>query len=443
MKMEVEGDVKSMQAYDANARKSRKYRQRPMFGAPPNSKFIYLLFANNHYDAVLTPRHLFSKDFQGKWCDWCRKPVKYGTNGHQCKRNCHVCNNDQCQIEATNWFTCDDCNKKVRNSTCEHMHVVNKRCKTRPYCKQCQRLIVISPYNENNKITPEDISRRILEHKCGEQWCPNCKDFFVRSHRDDGLCFVKASEIQNTPTDSARGGSPKYIFYDIETHTDEAVLPHDVDVADRKMVHYTDWVEAQYYDGTRRTFDTIDSFCTWLFDFGTHSEYTVIAHNGRGYDFIFVLQWLATQGHKVSYTHLKTVQNGTKVMSMKVIKGTKVIRFVDSLNFFACALSDLPKTFGIQLPVEVVASLKGTSLALESELAGGADVCAKGFFPYKFNHPTNQGYSGPVPDKHYFGIDTWGTSAKALDKKARFEAWWDYLRESKFEWNLQNELVAC
>ena len=145
--------------------------------------------------------------------------------------------------------------------------------------------------------------------------------------------------------------------------------------------HVVNYSISQYMDGKEFIHTSINEFCTWLFKY-CHKGYTVIAHNGKGYDCQFILEWLVSK--KITPNIINT---GDKIMYMEV-KQEFNIRFIDSLSFIQMKLKDFPATFNIE--------------------------GVKGYFPYKFNIPENYNYIGKYPSPLYYGTET-------MTKKDRLE----------------------
>ncbi len=431
-----QGGLLSVEDYD---RKQGAKYHRPMQKAPDNATFIYLLYDGKHYDTVLMPKKLFQPDFVGKWCHWCSRSVVYGdSNTHQCMRNCQVCNDDDCPTDVMEWETCVDCNKMVKNETCMRMHKVNNRCTRLTKCTKCLKRIKVNAGRDHRVTKPSEVAERVANHVCGEKWCPACKEYLHPTHRDEGKCFIQKEEPKTTPLDKQRNNDPKYIFFDFETHTSQG--SSDM-VPGTKYVHTVDWAEAQYWNGERKTFTTLDSFCEWIFNFNLHDKYTVIAHNGKGYDFIFIQKWFATYGVAKRFTNIRTIKQGSKVITLQVSLGRKTIRFVDSINFFISSLSKLPKSFNLKLEPHVVEAVSRSSIVVDIPGSKDTNVCSKGFFPYLFSNPANAGYEGPVPDKKWFGmVDLKRASVDEKKVIVKFNKWWQHLRDTEFVWNLANEL---
>ena len=123
--------------------------------------------------------------------------------------------------------------------------------------------------------------------------------------------------------------------------------------------------------------DTADKFGSWLIT-DQHKYSKVVAHNMKGYDGYFLLEYLIDQSMRPD----KIIYNGSKIMYMTMERGLH-IRVIDSLNFLPMKVSALPKAFGIK-------ELK------------------KGWFPHHFNTQENQNYVGPYPDPKYYGHDFMG-----------------------------------
>lgn len=118
--------------------------------------------------------------------------------------------------------------------------------------------------------------------------------------------------------------------------------------------------------------DCVERFCRFLFC-RKHKGATAVAHNSRGYDLQFILQYI----HKMEHAMVpKIITRGLELMMVKV----GGIRVIDSLNFLPMPLAKLPKTFGV-------------------------DEVKKGHFPHYFNLLHNQNYVGEWPAAHFYGPD--------------------------------------
>ena len=108
----------------------------------------------------------------------------------------------------------------------------------------------------------------------------------------------------------------------------------------------------------------------------------VIAHNGKGFDFHFIMKEMLANGNCP-----QVIYAGSKIMTMK--DHALNIQFLDSLNFLPMKLSQLPKAFGLD------------------------DGLAKGFFPHYFNTRPNQSYKGPYPNPEFYGHDDMSPSERS------------------------------
>jgi hypothetical protein len=133
-------------------------------------------------------------------------------------------------------------------------------------------------------------------------------------------------------------------------------------------------------------FDSNKEFGDWLF---SNPHFVAIAHNLRGYDGCFVLQYII-QHIMPGDGAPQVIANASKLTSITFRK----VKLIDSLSFFPTSLENLPKMFGI------------------TELK-------KGFFPHLFNTPENFEYVGPYPCKESYGYKFFSES-----KKNEFDEWY-------------------
>jgi hypothetical protein len=155
--------------------------------------------------------------------------------------------------------------------------------------------------------------------------------------------------------------------------------------------------------GAFNGYNCTDEFCNFLFS-GVNNGYTVMAHNGAGYDNKFILKWCLSKGLKPD----TYIRQGSKIAYMTFRKCK--IRFVDTLNFFQCRLKDLSKTYSIDT--------------------------LKGHFPHHFNTPENQNYIGCIPAEEHFGTFTMSPD----DYKKDFLPWYKE-QANVTDWNFKEELI--
>ena len=123
--------------------------------------------------------------------------------------------------------------------------------------------------------------------------------------------------------------------------------------------------------------DTSRKFSEWSVS-KQHKNMTVMAHNARAYDSYFVYNYLIN--HPIIP---EIIFKESKIMYCK-INNQLNIRMLDSLNFLPMALSQLPKSFGLE-------ELK------------------KGYFPHLYNAPKFEEDFNKVlpnlPDMHFYDVD--------------------------------------
>ncbi|XP_046569532.1 uncharacterized protein LOC124277858 [Haliotis rubra] len=149
--------------------------------------------------------------------------------------------------------------------------------------------------------------------------------------------------------------------------------------------------------------NTATLFCKWLFT-KAHRNFSVFAHNFKGYDGYFLLDYLI--GNSILPDNM--VYNGSKLMYMHIPRGLN-IRLLDSLSFFNTKLANLPKMFHLE-------ELK------------------KGYFPHYFNTSVNQQYVGPYPDASFYGINNMST----LDR-SHFLTWYSKQKHNIFHFTQEME----
>ena len=120
---------------------------------------------------------------------------------------------------------------------------------------------------------------------------------------------------------------------------------------------------------------------------GDDRHVIVLFHNLKGYDGMFLLQYMYAQNRAVE----RLVTVGVKVLSFTSDRLT----FKDSLCFLPFSLASFPATFGL------------------------TELC-KGFFPHLFNTAEHQTYVGPMPELQYYDPD--GMSPNEREELVRWHA---------------------
>ena len=346
-------------------------------------KVIYLYHHDTHYEVITTMTGFLGKCY---FCPTCLKGYEHETlKHHRCKNKCACCHTMNCPgIDLEDdWRRCEDCERYFRGDECFQNH--QKRgakggksvCQNYCKCPRCQKVI-------NRSI------RSLLEHKCGEVYCKICHEYVEPNvHR----CYVQLPRKRKAQGDDDEEQRPEYFFFDFECRQEDGIhVPNLVVVKDM-------YNKETIFRGD----DTKDAFCRWLFQ-DKHADSVWIAHNLKGYDSYFVLQYLydnAIMPH--------VILNGAKVMQIEV-KDLN-IKFIDSLNFFIMPLSALPEAFGLT----------------EME---------KGFFPHFFNTKANEEYRGPLPGAEYYDPD-----GMKPETRAKFLKWHQTQTKNEVVFDMKEDIV--
>lgn len=364
---EIEQHFKHYQLvlYDISCTYSKSF----FYCGDPNLKHIYLLLYNNHYYTIKSPKSFFNTKH---FCHYCKTPFNHIAN-HKCKYICFMCKRTECDYESK--VQCTKCLKFCLNSACLQNHV--NICSFKSFCENCQQ----NYYNYFH----------VCKADC--RWCDNCKTSADHSHR----CFIKSDCL---PLNKYVG----YIFYDFEAaHSKSNVHVPNLVVAYKYNLDKTIIERKYFYDKGK---DVNQAFCSWLF---SEPYYIAIAHNFKGYDSAFIMNYLLTN-LLPNKPMPKIINTGTKIIGVE----WKNVRCLDSYCFLPMALSEFSKTFGLD---EV-----------------------KGYFPHFFNTESNQsiiGEPGWLPERHFYG-DKYMSS----QKKKKFDMWYDSQKKSNKVFNFKDEFIA-
>ena len=345
-----------------------------VYTGPLKPKGIYLLYNDNHYDLITSMAAYLRR---GYWCHECKQGYDVKSR-HMCEKTCRLCHHGGCRMgrDIDTWKYCEDCNRYFKDATCyaNHKRVRSEKGEWKTVCQQYYKCSTCQQF----------INRRLYkgyEHKCGESFCGICKKFCPIGHK----CYIQPvnddlkKKKGETNDEKADPDKLKYIFFDFECTQDEGLHEPNLCVVQKVCEECADQefeepcaVCGEEKQRVFRGEGCRDNFCTWLFENEENKHSICIAHNLKGYDSYFILQFL--------YDNVilpEVIMNGGKVMSLHVKECD--IKFIDSLNYFTMPLSKLPKAFGIQ-------------------------EC-KGHFPHLFNKKANQDYIGDLPAVEYFDPD--------------------------------------
>lgn len=357
-------------------------------GNVETSKFtINLIFHNGHFNVITSLTAAFACTY---FCEACHIPYDHKSH-HRCTNICPCCQtiSPPCMKEYEG-ILCPTCNITYKNRLCFTAHK-SERCKTVKKCTKCAKLII---FNE-----------RKSDHVCGEVYCRICRDFKQPNHK----CYMKCNN--NLPPKS----DFLYIFFDLETRQDE-VLSSDPEI----NVHKVNLCVSKQYcwkciagepcdkcKHPMRVFKSnpVKQFMDYVMDVRKPFEKAcVIAHNGQGFDFQFLLKYILEE---TKFTP-SLIMRGTKIILMEIDN----VRFIDSLSYFPMALSALPKAF--DLPPER----------------------KKGYFPHLFNTIANQKYVGLLPAKEFYCPES------MFEKSYRdFENWYDEQVSNNYVFDFEKEIL--
>ena len=312
-----------------------------------------------HYHTIKSMTGLLNMSY---FCDKCM--TGYHHKGeHHYKATCEKCKTTECLKEPTSTtkLPCDVCGVTFRSRDCYDRHLTKtylnsgKRkgeAKSKSICEsfwQCRQCV---QYFETRHRTKKD-------HRCGEMFCRNCKKWDVIKYHQ---CYIRRPESKKP--------RKTLIVFDAESNQESGMHIPNLIVARVYDLKTEDYTEVHF-----RGDDVTDEFCSWLFTH-EHKDAVITAHNFKGYDGYFILQYMTKNGIKHS-----PIYADSKIMTIKIDSKLNMT-FIDTLNFFPMTLSQLPKTFGL------------------------GDATKKGDFPHAFNVKANYDYVGSYPDISYYNVDS-------------------------------------
>ena len=367
---------------------------------PEAPKKIMLLMHKGHFDVITKLPGFFGTSY---FCLHCEKGYSVEDLAHhRCPgRKCDACLQIGCpdyqlfRYQEKPNVPCRGCNRKFYGVTCQANHLAMKAngqavaphernvCTTHKKCNHCRKIVTTSP----------------AEHAihCGEQKCPSCEKFVnILQHK----CFLQPAKLDKKKKRRRNQENPPhtlFVYFDVEARQETGLHVPNLVCAETHQddTQYTFWGE-----------ECIDDFMAWVHSLANEEDVDkviVVAHNFKGYDSYFILDYL----YKESSTP-KQIANGAKILSVDIPN----VKFIDSLNFIPMSLSSFPKTFGLQ-------ELK------------------KGFFPHFFNTQQNQIYVGYMPEAKYYDPDGMSPS-----RKEEFEEWYAEKVAENHIFDFRDELLA-
>jgi hypothetical protein len=379
----------------------------------PYKEDYYILLAQGHYNPILKPAAMFSKRF---FCRCCLKPCK-DKKQHHCEGYsiCKMCLSLNCGRTESN-TVCPDCNRACNSTECLSKHRGSKICESIHLCTNC-----------NIEFSTKE------PHTCHERHCKRCYATYDQRHGFH-RCFLPRKEDFTTAELRYLNTKKEHKANPLTELTDDLIRPRTLIVFDTESIlnptkyDYYGVVDKKGIKGVRKEVaadssyehlpglvvackvqhnparftpisesdyhvfdirdhdDPMQAFCRWLFS-NDHRGAKVFAHNLKGYDGQFILSYCQANNIKFS-----TIGGATKVMQIYI--PDLALTFVDSLNYFNCALAALPKQFD-----------------LETE---------KGYFPYYAYHTDRLNV---VVKLKNIPIDDFGLDDMSPGKAAKVRAW--------------------
>ena len=428
----------------------------------PIKLFLFLNEEEEHFHGIASITGFFSTSY---FCETCLKPFNKHKN-HVCRTSCDVCHSSECV--AVDRKVCENCNRACRSVDCYNRHrevrdkLKNVEDKSISYCQAFWQCPSCKCVLDTRKRDPKD-------HQCFEWFCKLCASYVMDGHLCYMRSEKDASETNPRYILFDFECTQNCVHECQEGYKPPAVNPHCAsclklgtkctachkcvhckgDLCGR-VVHRPNLVIAQSVCDTCQSIPltagatcskcgsrcsrcsvkektgcfkmppcanscghrevlfrgdtTTEDFGKWLFS-SQHKDCVVMAHNMRGYDGHFLLEYVLSQGIQPD----QIIYAGTKIMMMRVGKGLNM-RILDSLNYLPMKLSALTKSFGL------------------NELK-------KGYFPHFFNTGENQNYIGPYPEPRFYGADYMGKS-----EREAFLTWHD--EKSGETFNFAQEIIA-
>ena len=365
-------------------------------GNKESDKKIILYLHDGHYDIIRSMPAFMERSY---FCFKCHKG--HNNKRHACQNICTSCFTDCKSTINYNWIKCPDCGRSFKGEKClkKHKHIPKKgksTCQKYKKCETCNKT-----YDGVRKLFQKG-------HMCDETFCHNCNDFVSASH----MCYIKTIAEKRASHPDIKSNNmqqTKYIFFDFEciqetgTHIPNLCIVYAVcsECISNPISANATCKNCKKNQRVFSGINTRDEFCQWLFS-EENNNATCIAHNFKGYDSYFILQYLYNNAIVP-----KIIYNGAKIMYIHVPFVN--VRFIDSFNFLPMALSKLPKSFGFE------------------------ELC-KGYFPHFFNTNANQ----HVIQDHLPHIDYYGPNAMSIEGRQKFIAWYETHKNDFF--NFQKEI---
>ena len=409
--------------------------------AEPGKPEIYLLHSDDHYHLITSMAGFLNTSY---FCSKCLKG--YNDEGkHKCQKNkdfCTSCRQDKCEDHLNPkedaGIYCSDCNLMFKGQNCFANHktftIARHQCEGKSVCDTVKACRHCAKFLRNQ--------REIKYHRCGYLRCPHCKKYvdyqvhkcFIQTAKQEEASKKRKRPVYETAEgdeelDEEEGEEPISLEEELIAEQEEREEVNRPSVKRKRKLPTTHvyfdiecrfdakqhtptllvyWNEEEEEPVSLHGENCVKQFLQYLEELCEDYNVTVIAHNFKGYDGLFVLRECYKNKLKV-----EQIRQGLKLLMLK----HKNIRYIDSMSFIQGSLRSFNSTFGIPM-----------------------DEVQKGYFPYRFYTPETEHYVGPLPEKHYYGPEHMSVKERPV-----FEAWYEaekekYRAEPTKVFDLQAEL---
>ncbi len=299
-------------------------------------------------------------------------------------------------------------------------------------CMRCRRPLTLDPCCEcevpmkdfrypneayeffKTGATPPEKMKEIKKHEMVT--CKRCNANVSLEWYNKHICYMRAKELKSPLKNE------KIFVYDIESNMKE-----DVRIGQEVHVGILFYMMA-VYDEREWWFRTVDEFMTFLLTSDDMKGATVLAHNGGGYDHLFLVRYM--EENCMAHRTIPRPNSTHKYLrvDIQMKENNDNITLLDFFSLVPDSLRNIAKAF--KLPT------------------------LKGDFPHKFSTPEHMEYEGPLPKithpKDWYGLEDCRTEK---EKKDSLEYWTSQSEKycychghecvcAKPKWNYYNELKS-
>lgn len=385
---------------------------------------VHMEVTMKHNPPVPVPELKKSNDRRMTFCPFCDAGIASGYIGsHTCNiLRCYLC--DAVFTNATDRIA--HMNPTSRSTTTQC-----RRCKGKCYGWECLRKHQAAcngtSYIQCQLCFQEVASYRAPYHRCTTYYCHGCKNS-VRNkiqynHRDYPGGYIqyhacsmpgKEDMTKRLAVESKQSEQKNALFFAFDFESMLTLTAYQKITIHIHTVNCVSSAEIALQAGAAQprvwTQYTLDDFWAHIQRRSTCTRNFWIAHNFKGYDGRLLFDYFQSK----NIIPDQMLWQGGKIMQMQLQHPQHMDRsivFQDSLSHIATTLACMPKMFGLD-----------------------PNIVKKGYFPYLFNTPEHQDYSGPIPPLAYFNYEN------QYDKKA-FMKWYNEWLESDKPYNLKQEMT--